>query len=157
MKCNKEYRLSFTRKAKEIVQDLTLGEKVHLMSGQMTMEDLQAGMSGMDDCLHYNVVPYGAGGSERHNLSAMLFCDGPRGVVCGTGRSTCFPVSMLRGFARVELLPGESKDVSINCPIEEFKWYNPATAAWELEHMDYGIYIGNSSANKDLLAGTIAL
>jgi beta-glucosidase len=27
----------------------------------------------------------------------MRFCDGPRGVVCGTGKSTCFPVSMLRG------------------------------------------------------------
>jgi beta-glucosidase len=27
----------------------------------------------------------------------MMFCDGPRGVVCGTGKSTCFPVSMLRG------------------------------------------------------------
>lgn len=97
MKCNKEYRFSFTKKAKEIVQDMTLEEKIHLMSGHMTMEDLQAGMSEMDDSLHYNVVPYGAGGNERHNLSAMLFCDGPRGVVCGTGRSTCFPVSMLRG------------------------------------------------------------
>jgi beta-glucosidase len=67
------------------------------------------------------------------------------------------PVKLLRGFTRVELLPGESKDVSINCPIEKIKWYNPTTAAWELEHMEYEIYIGNSSANKDLLAGTFAL
>ncbi len=27
----------------------------------------------------------------------MQFCDGPRGVVCGIGMTTCFPVSMARG------------------------------------------------------------
>lgn len=27
----------------------------------------------------------------------MKFCDGPRGVVCGTDKTTCLPVAMLRG------------------------------------------------------------
>ena len=48
---------------------------------------------------HYNFHPYGAGGCERLDLEPMLFCDGPRGVVSGTGRTTCFPVSMCRGAA----------------------------------------------------------
>ena len=35
----------------------------------------------------------------KKGIPPLLFCDGPRGVVCGTGKSTCFPVSMLRGAA----------------------------------------------------------
>jgi beta-glucosidase len=46
---------------------------------------------------HYDYVPYPAGGLEKYNVSPMLFCDGPRGVVCRTGKNTCFPVTMLRG------------------------------------------------------------
>ena len=34
---------------------------------------------------------------KRKGSLPMLFCDGPRGVVCGTGESTCFPVTMCRG------------------------------------------------------------
>lgn len=67
------------------------------------------------------------------------------------------PVKVLRGFERITLLPGEKKIVEIACPVEKMKWFNPETNAWELEHMDYEVYIGNSSAKKDLLEGTITL
>lgn len=67
------------------------------------------------------------------------------------------PVKLLRGFSRVGLLPGESKEVNLSCPLEKLKWYNPQTAAWELEHMEYELYIGTSSSNKDLLEGNVAL
>lgn len=40
MKADKAYRLSFTEKAKEIVSQMTLEEKVYLMSGNLTREDL---------------------------------------------------------------------------------------------------------------------
>lgn len=97
MRANKEKRLSYTEQAKVILKDMTLEEKVHLMSGNVDFTTM------IDDFIsgkaHYNHIPYGAGGSERHNLSPMLFCDGPRGVVCGSGKSTCFPVSMCRGAA----------------------------------------------------------
>lgn len=96
MKCNKTKRLSYTERAKNIVDSLTLEEKVYLMSGDITLQDMiqnmQAGTSK-----HYNYVPYGAGGNEKAQIPKMLFCDGPRGVVCGVGETTCFPVSMLRG------------------------------------------------------------
>jgi len=91
MKCTKEHRLSFTEKAKKIVDSLTLEEKVSLMSGSCTLQDMITEMQENPDA-HYNHKPYRAGG-----IPPMLFCDGPRGVVCGMRKATCFPVSMLRG------------------------------------------------------------
>ena len=67
------------------------------------------------------------------------------------------PKKILRGFARVELEPGESKTVTISCPFEKLRWYNEETNAWELEKMDYEVYIGTSSADKDLLQGKITI
>lgn len=97
MKCTKLKRLSYTEKAKEIVNSLTLEEKVSLMSGKITLDDMIESMKSDPEVGHYNFSPYQAGGIEKFNIPPMLFCDGPRGVVCGTGKSTCFPVSMLRG------------------------------------------------------------
>ncbi len=97
MKCTKEYRLGFTEKARSILDSLILAEKVSLMSGGMSLEQEMENMSKDPDNLHYNYFPYPAGGIERVGLPPMLFCDGPRGVVCDNGKTTCFPVSMLRG------------------------------------------------------------
>lgn len=104
MKATKEYRLSMTDEAQKIVDQLTLEQKVSLMSGsiidlnKVTPEQIAAMMGDMQsDENHYNMVPYPAGGLEEHNIPPMLFVDGPRGVVCGTGKATCFPVSMARG------------------------------------------------------------
>lgn len=90
MKCTKNYRMSYTEHAQAIVDQLSLEEKISLMSGKVSLENM------MEDA-HYNYTPYGAGGLEDHHVPEMLFCDGPRGVVCGNGKSTCFPVSMCRG------------------------------------------------------------
>lgn len=97
MRCTKEYRLSFTEKAKTILNSLTLEEKVYLMSGRFSLEQELKNTKEDPDNKHYNYIPYPAGGIERVEVPPMLFCDGPRGVVCGNGKSTCFPVSMLRG------------------------------------------------------------
>lgn len=97
MKCNKEYRLGFTEKAEKILKSLSLEEKVYLMSGQIKLADELENITKDPDNLHYNYFPYPAGGIERVGLPPMRFCDGPRGVVCGNGKTTCFPVSMLRG------------------------------------------------------------
>lgn len=97
MKCNKDYRLKYTDEAKKIVESLSLEEKVSLMGGNLSLETMMAeAMSDRTDT-HYNMVPYPAGGIENKGVPPMLFVDGPRGVVCGIGESTCFPVSMLRG------------------------------------------------------------
>jgi beta-glucosidase len=67
------------------------------------------------------------------------------------------PVKLLRGFVRCPLEAGEEKQVVINCPVEKLYYYNEKTCKFELEHMDYEVYIGTSSADEDLLKGTITL
>ncbi len=76
----------------EIIPQLTLEEKIGIMSGQSTEEKL------MDDLFvieHYNMKPYPTMAVDRLGLPNVRFVDGPRGVVSGS--STCFPVSMARG------------------------------------------------------------
>ncbi len=85
---DKKYRLSFTAKAEELVEKMSLREKVVLLAGHCKWYQ-SMGIGS------YNSFPYGAGGNERLGVSQMLFCDGPRG--CVSGNSTCFPVSMARG------------------------------------------------------------
>ena len=94
MKCDKEYRLSYTEKAEKLVEKMPLEEKVKLMSGKISMQDM---MSHFMEGHHYNYIPYPAGGNEKLGVPEMKFCDGPRGAV--QGNSTCFPVSMGRGAA----------------------------------------------------------
>ena len=100
MRATKEYRLRLTEEARKIVARMTLEEKVNLMSANLDVSILTPEYVGemmSNDQMHYNVTPYEAGGCERFGLPPMKFVDGPRGVVCGNGQSTCFPVSMARG------------------------------------------------------------
>ncbi|MFA9464896.1 MAG: beta-glucosidase [Velocimicrobium sp.] len=87
--CSKEVIRSFVE---EKLLQLTLEEKIGIMSGQVTEEKL------MDDLFiieHYNVKPYPTMEIERLGIPNVRFVDGPRGVVAGS--ATCFPVSMARG------------------------------------------------------------
>ena len=100
----KAERLQFTEEARKIVEQLSLEEKVSLMSGNIDIqgippEKISEVLGGMlaSEADHYNVRPYAAGGLERFGIPPMNFCDGPRGVVCDNGKTTCFPVSMARG------------------------------------------------------------
>lgn len=96
MDYSKENRLSYTERARHIVDSLTLEERVSLMSGSMSFEEVRGAIKKKTR-EHYNHFPYPAGGIPEKGIPAVLFCDDPRGVVCGNGKSTCFPVSMLRG------------------------------------------------------------
>ena len=88
----KQIRLSYDAKARDLVDQMTLDEKINLMSGKINMLMLNKQMiTGKG----YNYVPYPAGGCDRLDVPQMLFCDGPRGVL--PGNSTCFPVTMARG------------------------------------------------------------
>ena len=66
------------------------------------------------------------------------------------------PRKLLRGFKKVSLEPGETREVEITCPVESLRWYNPETGAWELEGMVYRAYIGTSSRARDLLERTFS-
>ncbi len=67
------------------------------------------------------------------------------------------PVKELKGFQRIALRPGESKRVKISLPTDRLCWYNEEKGCMELEHMEYELYIGSSSDDKDLLKGRILL
>ena len=87
--CSKETVKAFVD---EVIPQLSLQEKIGIMSGQITEKKL------LDDLFvteHYNVRPYPTKAVDRLGLPNVRFVDGPRGVVAGS--STCFPVSMARG------------------------------------------------------------
>jgi beta-glucosidase len=58
---------------------------------------------------------------------------------------------LLKGFQRISLEPGETKRVTLTCPFEKIRWYNPGSGEWELEPMEYQAYIGTSSDENDLI------
>jgi beta-glucosidase len=64
------------------------------------------------------------------------------------------PVKLLRGFHKVELHPGETAQVKFEFPMEDLAWYNPETGQWEIEEMEYELYLGSSSAEADLSSTT---
>ncbi len=87
--CSKDTIRNFVE---TMLPQLTLDEKIGIMSGQVTEKKL------LDDLFvleHYNVKPYPTMPIERLGLPNVRFVDGPRGVVAGS--ATCFPVSMARG------------------------------------------------------------
>jgi len=65
------------------------------------------------------------------------------------------PLKLLHGFKRVALEPNETKTISIDMKKKDLAWYNPDNKSWEVENIDYTIYIGSSSDKKDLLAKKI--
>lgn len=58
---------------------------------------------------------------------------------------------LLKGFQRIFLESGETKRVTLTCPFDKIRWYNPDLGSWELEHMEYQAYIGSSSDEDDLI------
>jgi beta-glucosidase len=67
------------------------------------------------------------------------------------------PKKILRGFERITLDPGESRNVTITCPKDELQWYDANHLTWRLDNMEYQVYIGSSSADEDLTKGVVAL
>ena len=64
------------------------------------------------------------------------------------------PVKELRGFVKVFLKAGESKEVSIPFDDKTFRYFNTATNRWEVEKGVYDISVG-SSVRDIHLTGTI--
>lgn len=94
MNVTKRERLRCTETARELVAQMTLAEKIALMSGPTTLQQI---LERKQQGYHWNFAPYPAGGNKRLGIPPLLFCDGGRGVACGRGKATCFPVPMMRG------------------------------------------------------------
>jgi len=57
------------------------------------------------------------------------------------------PLKELKGFAKIELGPGETKAVTIALDFRSFACYDPAYKQWVTEDGDFDILIGSSSAD----------
>jgi beta-glucosidase len=57
------------------------------------------------------------------------------------------PEKELKGFAKVELQPGETKSVSIQLDFRSFAYYHPKYKQWITENGDFELLIGASSAD----------
>ena len=57
------------------------------------------------------------------------------------------PPKELKGFAKVELQPGETKTVSIKLDFRSFAYYHPEHKQWITEDGDFDLLIGASSAD----------
>ncbi|WP_084106328.1 glycoside hydrolase family 3 C-terminal domain-containing protein [Demequina sp. NBRC 110056] len=55
------------------------------------------------------------------------------------------PPRELKGFAVVELSPGESSEVTVTIPLEDMKIWHERTSTWKLEPGTYQIEVGASS------------
>ncbi|MGB8490644.1 MAG: glycoside hydrolase family 3 C-terminal domain-containing protein [Bacteroidales bacterium] len=64
---------------------------------------------------------------------------------------------LLKGFERVSLNPGESRKITIKCPLDKVKYYDPDTNSWILEKMEYQVYLGSSSDDDDLIKGSLRI
>jgi beta-glucosidase len=58
---------------------------------------------------------------------------------------------LLKGFERVSINSGESRRITIKCPFDKIKYYDPKTNSWILEKMEYQGYLGSSSDEDDLI------
>lgn len=67
------------------------------------------------------------------------------------------PAKLLKGFARVELEPGETQTVRIEVRRDELRYYSEESAQWVFEPGTYRVYVGTSSADDDLKALDVTL
>ncbi len=69
----------------------------------------------------------------------------------GMEKSQIFrPVKEFKGFKKIILQPGESKNVNILFDDKTFRYWNRTTSAWEIEGGTYQVMIGSSSMDIHL-------
>ena len=64
----------------------------------------------------------------------------------------------MRAFTKVNLEPGESKQVILSLTRRDFAWYNAKKASWQIDNGSYEIFVGSSVADirlKDKFTLTI--
>jgi beta-glucosidase len=62
------------------------------------------------------------------------------------------PVRELKGFSRVELKPGESRQVSLKLDRRSLAYWDVQGKAWKVDPGKFTVYVGDSSANVPLKA-----
>ena len=60
------------------------------------------------------------------------------------------PVKELKGFAKVNLNPGETKNITVKLDKRSFSYYDVKTRAWTVAPGDFDVLVGRSSADVEL-------
>ena len=66
------------------------------------------------------------------------------------------PPQELKGYARVNLAPGETRHVTVPLDARSFTWYDEKAAAWHADAGSFTVHVSRSSADPQL-KGTITL
>lgn len=77
-------------------------------------------------------------------------------VYAALPKSAAEPPKRLVGWSKIQLAPGESKDVTVTVEPQYLSIFNTAKHGWELVPGDYGVMVGGSSQDLPLKA-TISL
>lgn len=64
------------------------------------------------------------------------------------------PNKLLRGFKKIELLPGEEKQVTLHIPLSSLQYYNEQLHQWQPTKGTHTVFVGNSSADPNMLSAT---
>ena len=65
-------------------------------------------------------------------------------------KDTDGPIKTLRGFSRVELKAGETKNVAVDMPRESFECWDSSSNTMRVMKGKYTLFVGSSSMEKDL-------
>jgi len=101
--------------------------------------------------------PHYADGKVKVTLTNTSQCDGTEVVQVYLKRDADVegPIKSLRGFNRVSVAAGQTVEVEI--AVEDLRTFNPETCKMEVVPGTHTIYVGSSSADKDLQKLTITL
>ena len=67
--------------------------------------------------------------------------------VAAPGKEVTRAAKELKDFAKIDLLPGERKEVTLRVNADDLRYYDEASRDWKLEQGDYRILVGASSAD----------
>jgi len=62
------------------------------------------------------------------------------------------PFKELKGFSKVLLAPGQTRQVTFVLPVKQLAYYDEQHSSWIVEPITYTVYVGSSSRREDLLS-----
>ena len=83
------------------------------------------------------------------NIGAVQGAEVIQVYVADEKSSVLRPEKELKGFAKVYLEAGETKEVSIELPVNQWAFYSETEKDWVLEPGKFTLHVGNSSGNID--------
>lgn len=67
------------------------------------------------------------------------------------------PVKELKGFRRIRLEPGETREVEFTLSARQLSFYDENNSKWNVDAVSYQIYVGKSSSHADLVGAVFKI